>query len=261
MILLARFLAENRRSLIVWCVAQAALCFMYLPFYPSIGGPELAELMARIPEPMLAAFGMGGPLDGVGYTHATIFGLIGTLFLILAAVSWGARAVAGDEESGALELTLSYPVARSQIVTWRALAITLQTAAVALVVTLSISVLSGPSQLGVQPANAFAAGLSFWLLGLLFGLAALAAGCVSGLRGAATGVGAGLAVAAYLAQTLGSQVSGLTWLARLSPFEWAYGHDPLRNGLSAGGPALLAGLSLLLVALAVWGLKRRDVGS
>lgn len=261
MTLFARFLRENRRSLIVWSAAQAALCFMYLPFYPSIGGPELAELMARIPTAMLAAFGMAGPLDGVGYTHATIFGLIGTLLLVLAAVGWGARAVAGDEESGGLELTLSYPATRTQVVLQRALALAFQTAVVALTVVLSIVALTGPAQLEVLPANALAAGLSFWLLGLTFGLVALAAGSVRGGRGAATGVAAGLAVVAYLAQTLGQQVAGLTWSLRLSPFQWAFGTDPLRNGLAAGGAALLAAACLLLVALAVWGLNRRDVGA
>ncbi len=261
MILFTRFLRENRRALIVWSVAQAALCGMYLPFYPSLGGAELTELMARIPDAMLAAFGMSGPLDGVGYTHATIFGLIGTLLLIIAAVSWGARAVAGDEESGALELTLSYPVTRAQVVWERALAIAAQTAVVALTVTVAILVLSGPSQLGVRPLNALAAGFAFWLLGLLFGLLALAAGCFSGRPGVATGSGAGAAVAAYLAQTLGQQVDGLAWLARLSPFDWAFGSDPLRSGLSGSGPGLLAAACLLLAAVAAWGLRRRDAGT
>lgn len=258
--ILARFLRENRRSLIVWSVAQAALCAMYLPFYPSIGGPELTQLMERIPPGMLAAFGMSGPLDGAGYTHATIFGLIGTLLLILAAVGWGAAAVAGAEEAGALELTLSYPVTRHRLVLERAVAIMLQAAAIAVVVTLSILALSGPSQLGLQSANVFAAGLSFWLLGLLFGLLALAAGCLIGRRAVATGASAAVAVGAYLADTIASQVGGLQWLGRLSPFHWAFGSDPLRNGLAAAGPALLAAGCALLLTLAVWGLVRRDVG-
>ncbi len=259
--ILRRFLRENRRSVISWSVAVAAICFLYLPFYPSMGGPELEQLMDRMPSAMLALFGLSGPLDGIGFTHATIFGLLGTLLLILASVGWGARAVAGDEESGALELTLSYPVARAQVALQRALAIGVLTLIVALAVALSIVALSGPAQLGVQPANVFAAAAGFWLLGLLFGLVALAAGCISGRRGAATGAGAIAAVAAYLAQTLGNQVNGLEWLARLSPFEWAFGNDPLRNGLSLGGLALLAALCAVCLVVAVWALQRRDVGN
>lgn len=261
MILLARFLRENRRSVIGWSIAVAAICFLYLPFYPSMGGPELEQLMSRMPSGMLALFGLDGPLDGVGFTHATIFGLLGTLLLILAAVGWGARAVAGDEESGALELTLSYPVTRAQIALQRALGIAVLTAIVALVVALSIVALSGPAQLGVQAGNASAAGAAFWLLGLLSGLVALAAGCISGRRGAATGAGAVFAVAAYLAQTIGKQVSGLEWLARLSPFEWAFGSEPLRHGLAFGGLALLAAACAVCVVAAIWGLQRRDVGN
>jgi len=261
MILFTRFLRENRRSVIGWGVASASVCFLYLPFYPSMGGPELEQLMSRMPSAMLAVFGLSGPLDGVGFTHATIFGLLGTLLLILAAVGWGARAVAGDEESGALELTLSYPVTRAQVALQRALAMLVLTSVLALVVALSIVALSGPAQLNVAPVNALAASTAFWLLGLLFGLVALAAGCLSGRKGAATGAGAVAAVAAYLAQTLGNQVSGLEWLARLSPFEWAFGSEPLRFGFSAGGLGLLAALCALCVVAAVWGLQRRDVGN
>lgn len=261
MTLFSRFLRENLRSLTVWSAAQAALCVMYLPFYPSIGGAELSELMARIPDAMLAAFGMSGPLDGVGYTHATIFGLIGTLLIIIATVSWGTRAVAGDEEAGTLELTLTYPVTRSQVVRERALALIVQAAVVALTVTLAILALTTPFQLGVKPLNALAAGLSFWLLGALFGLVALAAGCFSGRATVATGAAATVAVVAYLAQTLGQQVRGLAWLARLSPFDWAFGNDPLRSGLGSVGPALLGAACLLLTLAATWGLRRRDAGT
>ncbi|SDN65407.1 ABC-type multidrug transport system, ATPase component [Cryobacterium flavum] len=47
---------------------------------------------------------------GAGYTQATLFGLIGFLLLSIAATSWGAGALGGDEESGRLELTLAHGV-------------------------------------------------------------------------------------------------------------------------------------------------------
>lgn len=261
MTIFLRFLRESRRSLIVWSASLAALCVMYLPFYPSIGGPELQVFMRNIPQPLLAAFGMSDMFDGIGYTHGAIFGLIGTLLLTLAAVGWGTKAVAGDEGSGALEMTLSYPVTRTQVVLQRAAALATLTAVGALVTALSVMALSQPSQLGIAPVNALATGVVFWLLCLLFGLVALAVGALTGSAGAATGTAAAVAVVAYLAHTLGGQINTLEWLESLSPFTWAYGNNPLRNGLGLQGAGLLLGCCLALLGLAVWGVNRRDVGA
>lgn len=260
MTLLRRFLQENRRGLIGWSIGLAATCVVYLPLYPVMAGPELSAIMDQMPEALRAAMGMGGPLDGIGYTHASIFGLIGTMLLIIAAVGWGTRAVAGDEESGALELTLSYPVTRRQVVLERALAIALQTVLLAGVVTLAIVALSGPSQLGIGAGDAVAVGIAFWALGTLFAFVSLAAGALSGRRSVALGAGAGAAVVAYLAHAIGSQLPDLDWLQRLSPFNWAYGADPLRNGFDPVGIGLLVGAAVLMLLLATWALSRRDVG-
>lgn len=260
MSLMRRFLRESRRGLVGWSLGLVGICAVYLPLYPSMAGPELSAIMDQMPEALRAAMGMDGPLDGVGYTHASIYGLIGTLLMIIAAVGWGARAVAGDEESGALELTLSYPVTRQQVVLERALALAVQTGVLAAAVTLAIIALSGPSELGINPGNAVAAGVAFWVLGLVFGYVSLAAGALSGRRSVALGTGAGAAVAAYLAQTIGSQLENLEWLARLSPFRWAFGADPLRNGFDPAGLALLALLCLVLLGAGVFAISRRDVG-
>ncbi|NLG09806.1 MAG: ABC transporter permease subunit [Deinococcales bacterium] len=259
--LLRRFLREHRRGLVGWSLGLAAVCFVYLPIYPSMAGPELSRLMEQLPEALLVAMGMTGPLDGAGYTHASVFGLVGTLLMIMAAVSWGTRAVAGDEESGAMELTLAHPVTRTELVWQRAVGVALLTGALALAVTLSLLVLSRPSQLGLVTTNVLATGAAFWGLGLLHGWVALAAGALTGRRSVALGAAGGLAVAGYLADAVGSQRVGLGWLGRLSPFDWAYGSEPLRHGLDASGLLLLGAVALLALVVAVWAFSRRDVGA
>jgi ABC-2 type transport system permease protein len=66
-------------------------------------------------------------------------------------------------------------------------------------------------------------------------------------------------VAAYLAYTVGGQVQGLEPARKLSPFYYYLGGDPLRTGADLGHLAVLAAIPLLLAALAVWGLNRRDI--
>lgn len=261
MALFRRFLRENLRGLIGFGIGMLALCFVYLPLYPSFGTEELENIYAQIPESLQRAFGVGGLQDGIGYTHSSIFGLAGTLLLIIALLSWGVRAVAGDEESGALELTLAHGVTRLQLVLQRGAAIVVQACVLGAVVAVGVISLSGPSQLGLDPANVIAASVALTLLGVFFGLLGLAVGAVTGLRAAALSAGASVAVASYVANALGGRTRALEWVRRASPFDWAYGADPLRNGLAAGGLAALVVASVVVWAVAAWGFSRRDLRS
>jgi hypothetical protein len=63
---------------------------------------------------------------------------------------------------------------------------------------------------------------------------ALAVGAVIGRRGLVLGVAAALAVGAYLANAVASQVPSLGAIRKLSPFYDYLGGDPLRTGLDLG---------------------------
>lgn len=257
---LSRFLKDNRRALWGFAIGMVLLCLVYLPLYPSFGADELESIYAQIPEGLRSAFGVGGLQDGIGYTQSSIFGLAGALLLLIATVSWGARAVAGDEEAGTLELTLAHPVARRRLIVERGLALLIQSCALAAAVFVCVVALSGPAKLGVAASGALAASVALALLGGAFGFAALAAGALTGRRGVAVTVGAAFAVAAYVGNAVGAQSSRFAWARKASPFEWAFGADPLRHGLDPAGALLLLAVILLLWLLAGWSLERRDVG-
>lgn len=258
--LFTRFLADGRRALIGWSIAMVAMCLAYLPVFPLLGD-ELERMLADVPEALLGAFGVTTLADGAGYAHSTVFTLSGALLMIVAALGWGVRAVAGDEEAGTLELTLARAVTRTGLLVQRTAAVIVMIMTLALVVMLSVAALSGPSELELRVGNVVAAGAALGGLALLFGLIALAVGAATGRRGLALATGAGLAVAAYLADALGAQVTQLEVLRSASPFYWAYANDPLRNGLDAGGVGLLVGIAVLAVAVAGPAFARRDVGT
>ena len=54
-------------------------------------------------------------------------------------------------------------------------------------------------------------------------------------------------------------VSGIAWLKYLSPFYYYSGHDPIVHGIDVGGLVVLGVATLLLVVVAVEGLRRRDL--
>ena len=54
-------------------------------------------------------------------------------------------------------------------------------------------------------------------------------------------------------------LSGLTWLKYLSLFYYYSGHDPIGGGVDVGGLGLLALAACAFTAVAVMGLRQRDL--
>ncbi len=251
---------ESWRGLTAWAVALAVVCAVYLPFHASIS-TQVMDLVNTLPPGLVKAIGYDQMVSGAGYTQATIFGLIGLVLASIAVVGWGTKAVAGDEESGTLELTLAHGVTRTRVVVERALGLVSRLVVLAVVALVMIVAMNAPAKLDLTPAAVLPGDAAFLGLTGLFGLAALAAGAATGRRSMALGVGGGLAVVSYVLNALGKQNAGWEWMAQVSPYGWAYRHDPLTTGWDwAGLGLLLAGWAVCLL-VAIVGLRRRDVGT
>jgi ABC-2 type transport system permease protein len=259
--LLRRSLRESRRSLVLWSLGILAALALYLPLYPSIGGSaQMRDVIASLPRGLMRAMNYDNISTGAGYTQSTFFGLMGFVLFSIAAVGWGTRAIAGDEEDGTLELTLAHGVTRTQVVLERAGAIALRLLVLSAVVVIAVLVFNGPARLDIDLGNLVAAAASLLGISLLIAFSALAGGALTAHRGIALGAGAGVAVASYAINAVASQTADLDWLHRFSPYTWAFGGAPLSDGADWGGLALLYGAVVLLLALSVFGLRRRDVG-
>ena len=257
--LFAKATRDSWHGLVGWAAAIAVMTLVYLPLHRSFGDASMAQVMESMPQALVKAMNYDLIASGPGYVQATIYGLLGFAFLTIAAVGWGGQAVGGDEEAGRLELTLAHAVSRSQVVLERALAMTLKVIILAGVTVALVLALNGPSDLGVDVGNALETSVVFATLALLPGATALCVGAWSGRRVPALVAGTAVAVLGYALNGLGNQGDNLEWMHAISPYYWAYGNQPLVNGVDWVACALLAGLSAALVALAVVGLNRRDV--
>ena len=113
--------------------------------------------------------------------------------------------------------------------------------------------------LAVAIPNLLAATASAYLLALLFGAITLLAGCLTGHRALAAGIGSATAVTAYLLFSLAALVGALKKFRPLSPFWWYSGHDPLRHGLEPLHVALLLVTTVVCIVAAVVAFERRDL--
>lgn len=247
---------DQRRSLLWWALGLIAMILVYVAPYQQF--LETGALNVNTDTAFYQALGMGDIGSAEGYLQATLFTLLGPLLLIMAAVVAGARAIAGDEEAGTLDLLLARPVGRSRVVLERFGALVASMAWLGLVVWGGTLVAARIGEMSIAVDRVTAAVVALALLSLGFGTAALATGAVTGRRGLAVAVAAALAVAAYLANNLASLV-GAEWLQWVSPFFYSLGHDPLRTGFDLGGLAVLIAIPLVLVVVALWSFHRRDV--
>lgn len=255
-------LSDTWRGLAGWSLALAAVCLLYLPLYPSMGGgSQMQELLNQMPKELISAIGYDSIGTGAGWTQSTVFGLLGFVLLIIASVSWGAAAIGGNEESGALELTLAHAVTRTQVVLEQALAILIKLVVLGLVVTLIVLSLNSPAELDLNVGYLLGT-VALWLeLGLLGASVALLCGAATGRRSVGIAGGAIVMIGAYILNALGNQKSDWDWMHNLSPYSWVFTEKPLQDG-----PNMLIGLALLgIAALATAGaavvLNKRDVGT
>jgi ABC-2 type transport system permease protein len=183
------------------------------------------------------------------------------LLLLIAAIGAGARAIAGEEERGTLDLMLANPLSRRRLVVDKLAALTIEVVLLAVVLWLSLLVGVELVGMNVSAAHLAAATASAALLAIAFGAIALLLGAASGHRALAIGVTAAGAVAAYLVNSLAALVDFLEPVKSASPFYHYVASDPLRDGLALSHVAFLVGLALVAAVLAALAFDRRDLAT
>lgn len=251
-------LRTNRRSLLLWALAVAAVTALYTAFYPSVGGGQMDAMLESMPAELVTAMGFDSMATAAGYVSSTVYSLLGAVLTLVCAIGLGARLVAGQEEDGTLELELSAPVSRWRIYAERLAALWLTVLVLVAALSASLGVLSAALDLGLSATNVAAAGTGLLLFGGAMGTVAFAVGAATGRRGTALGTAAAVAVAAYLLSYL-SPVAEAPWMEDISPFHWYIGAEPLSTGFDGPGLALLGALAVLAALAGAVSFARRDL--
>ena len=260
--LLTVSIRTQRRAAIGWGIGLAAVATMYAAFYPSITAStaQLEGYMQNLPDAVRNLIGVDYT-SPAGYLRAELFALLGPILFLVYAIGAGARAVAGEEETRSLDLLLSTPLTRSQIVRDKAIALLVAMSGLAAFLCVVVVVIGRPFDLTVPVGNAAAACLMLLLLGLAFASLALAVGCATGRKAWAYGVTGVVAVATYILNVLAPTVSALAWTRPASPFRWYLEPDPLTTGLHPINMAVLLGITVVCMAVGVGTFRRRDVAA
>lgn len=254
-----------RRRALAWWVGGS---FAYLLFLGSVfptfrqHAGQFEEVLNSYPESLRALFNIvegAGFGTGPGFFHMELFSFMIPLLLISFAVGFGARAIAGEEEEGILDLVLSTPVTRSRVLLEQFGAMASTTALIGLAMAAAIASAGAAFNMGLEGSHVLAAMLASVLLALVFGSVALAVGAATGRRGLAIGVAGAAAVAAYLIFALADLVSWLGTVQKASPWYYYAQSAPLLNGAEWAHFGFLAAMVVVLVIAGGLALTRRDL--
>lgn len=256
-----RATSEGQALVIVTAAAMFGMMGVMLgPMYVAIAD-SVADLQASLPETLLALAGGGDMSTPAGFYQLETFGLMAPIATILVAAAVGARALAGEERDRTMAVLLANPVPRRRVVLENVVAMVVHTTVVGVATFAGVTLGAVVAGLELSITGVAAACLHVTLLGVLFGTVALLLGAVTGRVRVATMGTVGLATAAYLADALLGITESLSGWARVSPFEWYLGGDPLLEGVQWSSVALFVGTTLVLVTLAVRAFERRDLRS
>jgi ABC-2 type transport system permease protein len=258
-------LRDARRAIGWWSLGLIAMTALMVAVYPSVrDNPDLNKMVEDYPDAFKAFLGLGENVDytsAVGYLNSELFAFMVPLLLLIAAIGAGARATAGEEEAGTLDLLLANPISRRRLVLDKLAALAAEIAVLAFVLWLALLVGVEAIGMNVTPGHLAAATFAAALLAFVFGAIALFLGAALGRRGAAIGIAAAAAVAAYLLSSLAELVGFLEPLRAASPFYHYAANDALRTGLAVEHIGFLLLLAAAAVGAAVVAFERRDLAT
>lgn len=261
---LVKTLRDQRRSLLAWSLSLVLIVAMYAAVWPSVRDqPSMSDFIDQMPEAFRSMFATAGAdmSTPTGYIQVELLSFMGPIAVLIYAVGAGAGAIGGEEDRHTMDLLLANPVGRWRVVLNKFLAMALGTFLLAAVTGASL-VLEGKLVDLDLPADKVAATmLHLALLGVVFGALALALSAATGRTGLSRGLPGALAVVAYIVNALAPLVDAFDRIQQVSPFYQYIAHDPLRQGVAWDGVTVSVSTCAVLVALAVFGFRRRDVAA
>jgi len=254
----AKAIRDRYVGLLIAAVSFAAICWMGVAVYKSVG-PKAMEAFSLMPEAFLRIAGLTLDLNASAMVLSEMANFIAPLVLCGIAIVMGADAIAGEERWGTMGPLLGNPRSRTRVVLEKS-------AALVTIVVIGTTLfwggyyaalgLSGESSAGMHLG-----GTAFHLgaIALFFGAMSLAVGAWTGdtTRANATATTVML-VSLFGAGLLPLLTWGEAW-AKIFPWWYIDGAKPMVNGVHWSHVALLGGLGVAMLGLAVVGVVRRDL--
>ncbi len=252
-------LSIRRRSLFAYAIGTALYTFAIVALYPEFKNTTSLNNLTKGGSAATALFGVTGSLTSPGgWLNANIYENVFPLIMLLLTIGYGAAAIAGQDEDGTLCLLAVLPLRRTALLLQKAAAMAVQ--AFVLAFAAGIIVIIGRSfDLALNPWHVIGISATTFLMGIDFGIIALAISAVTGRHGVTIGISSALAAASYLLSSLAPVVGWVRPGRYFSLFYWSVGHDQIANGVSVADVAVLAFVGAGALCAAALAFRRLDL--
>ncbi len=256
-------LFDMRRGLIWWSIGLVLTNLMIVLIFPSIeqSSAAITEYMDNLPPALIAIFGNVQNIATMeGYLGLELFSFFLPALTLGFGIAYGGSAIGSEEDSGTLDVLLSYPISRRSVLTQKFGAV----AVFALLVLSAsfIGLLLGVALVDstIDAANLAAAVLNVGLLTLVFGTMTLALTGVGLNRGAASGISAGLAAFTFLMNGLAPLANLPDAVRQVTPWYYYDASEVLISGFVPANAVVLSVGIVILLVIGLVGFQRRDIG-
>ena len=262
--MLKLFLQEmrfRRGAIIGWGLGLCFFPVVYVGLYPSFAD-QMASFQELLEMPIYQAMGMS-MATFEDYAASTVTNLVPLILAIYAVIN-GTGTLAGEEDDGRLETVVALPIPRWQIVTVKALALTLALLIILLIAAagaaLTLSVVIQQVAIEITPLRFFVELMSAAPLVIAFAMISLFLGAFCPSRRTALALATVVVLASYLGSNLAGMIDALEPVRGLFLFHYfeATG-QALVQGQQPGNLAVLAVVALAAFGLAVFFFQRRDI--
>ncbi len=227
---------------------------------------ETARLMESVPPFLLEMFGGSSDIEFLstpdGYLALQFFGFILMVFAFYAVVA-GLNVTANDEDSGIMDVFLSLPVVRWQLVLVKVLAYLLLAALVVGITFAGMLIgFAMVPDVGFNIERQLLAALNILpSMAVVLTFTAMTAALIR-RKGTAIAIAAAFVVGSYVLDIFGNSAPGtvLAMLRQLSFFAYYDSTGVIQNGLSPINIVVLLAVSAIFSAIAMWRYQQRDIG-
>jgi ABC-2 type transport system permease protein len=256
-ILVAHQLRSRVRSIVIWGVALGALGALYVALYPSMSR-LLEEYMSEASGQMQQLIGgLQGPITIEKWLGMELINGIIPIALPFLMITIGARAIAGGEERKSLDLLLSNPLPRWQVVAGSLGTMAASLAGV-LAITWVLTYIAVPlAGVGLGPGRLAAGLFALWPMCLFFGALALLMSALFRRAALAVAVPGVVLVAMYVIEGL-AQVSKAIEPLRVVSLFYHLGR-PLEGYFPWAAVLLMLAGACVLTGAAMAAFARRDI--
>lgn len=254
-------LSSRRGAIIGWGLGLSAFVLMYSMVYPTLTPEMIAADYGE--SPLYQAIAQFDMATFEGYFASTVLNFMALLIAIYAVVN-GTGTLAGEEESGVLELMVTLPLHRWQIVLSKAIAM-----AIAAFLILGIATLAGMAaftaiesqiETSITALDLVPAVMNAWPITMVFMMLSLFLSALVPQRRTAVALSVLVLVGSFFGSNLLPMVEGLAPLAGVLPFHYYERSIAVfTEGIQLGDVLALAGAALVLLLLAVLAFERRNL--